>query len=250
KSTSISGTEPFNTGLQIAYKRLTGFEFEAILHALSEDVEANVLSAPRIMTLDNQEASILVGTKYPILKADVAGTETTTTTTTLDYFQDIGIQLNVVPQIVGNDYINMIIHPAVTSYSSTVEAKSSEGTTLASYPIINTREAETQILVKNGETIAIGGLLKDVRSESRIGIPILSSIPLLGLLFQRKTIDTEKIDLLIFIRAFIVEPPLLTSEEQKKVSEMDSTEKIVKEEKVFLKEKKGLFERWRKLFRE
>jgi len=245
----IGGTLPFDTGLTLAYKRLTGLQFEAILHALSEDVSANLLSAPRIMTLDNQEATILVGTKYPILSTNVSGETTTTVTSTLDYFQEIGIQLNVVPQIISDDYINMIIHPAVTTIADYVEAKSSTGQTLSSYPVINTREAETQIVVKNGETIAIGGLLKDVKKESRIGVPLLKDIPLLGLLFQRKTTGIEKIDLLIFLRAFILESPQLTQEEQNKVINIDSADKIIKEEKI-LKEKKGIFERWKKLFKD
>ncbi|MCM8778338.1 MAG: secretin and TonB N-terminal domain-containing protein [Candidatus Omnitrophica bacterium] len=246
---TLSGTSPFDAGLTIAYKRLTGFQFEAILHALSEDVTANLLSAPRVLTLDNQEATILVGTKYPILSTNVSGETTTTVTTTLDYFQEVGIQLNVVPQIVSDGYINMIVHPAVTSITDYVEAKSSTGQTLSSYPVITTREAETQVLIKSGETIAIGGLLKDVKKESKVGVPLLKEIPLLGLLFQRKTTDIEKIDLLIFLRAFIVESPQLTEEEQEKVESIDSAEKIIKEEKIFVKEKKGLLERWRKLFR-
>ncbi|MFN7169981.1 MAG: secretin and TonB N-terminal domain-containing protein, partial [Candidatus Omnitrophota bacterium] len=246
---TLSGTSPFDAGLTIAYKRLTGFQFEAILHALSEDVTANLLSAPRVLTLDNQEATILVGTNSPILSTNVSGETTTTVTTPLDYFQEVGIQLNVVPQIVSDGYINMIVHPAVTSITDYVEAKSSTGQTLSSYPVITTREAETQVLIKSGETIAIGGLLKDVKKESKVGVPLLKEIPLLGLLFQRKTTDIEKIDLLIFLRAFIVESPQLTEEEQEKVEGIDSAEKIIKEEKIFVKEKKGLLERWRKLFR-
>ncbi len=251
KATGLLGTEPFNAGLEIGFKKLTGVQFQTILHAISEDVDSNTLSSPRIMTLDNQEATILVGTKYPILKSNSSGTDTTATTTTLDYFQDIGIQLNVVPQISADNYINMIIHPAVTSYSTTVDAKSSGGTILASYPIIITREAETQIVLKSGETVVIGGLLKDIRNVSTIGIPILSKIPLIGLLFQRKTIDVEKIDLLIFIRAYIIENPMLNEDEQKAVANIDSSEKFKKEERL-LKKKQGssLIDRWRKLFKD
>ena len=76
---------------------------------------------------------------------------------------------------------------------------------LAEYPIILTREAETQVLMKDGETVVIGGLLKDVKSKSVYSVPILGKIPLLGLLFRRDTVDLEKIDLIIFITAKIVE---------------------------------------------
>jgi len=218
KTTDISGKYPYDTGLSIVYKKLTGTQFEAMLHALAEDVEANILSAPRIMTLDNQAATILIGTKYPILQANVSGTETTTTTTTLDYYQDIGIQLNVVPQICDEEYINMIVHPAVTSYTSTLKAKSGGDYTIAEYPIILTREAESQILIKDEETVVIGGLLKDVKSKLVTKVPLLGDIPLLGLLFQRRTTDIEKIDLLIFITAKIIEAPELS---QKEISQLN-----------------------------
>ncbi|MDD5450055.1 MAG: type IV pilus secretin PilQ [Candidatus Omnitrophica bacterium] len=187
-----------NTGLKILYQKLTGTQFEVILHALEEDVNVNTLSNPRILTLDNQEATILVGTKYPILETNVSGTDSTVTTQSLAYYQDIGIQLNVVPQISGDSYVNMIVHPAISSYTTTVGTNA--------YPILNIREAETQILMKDGETVVIGGLLKDVKSKGKFSVPILGKIPILGMLFTRDTNDTEKIDLLIFITARIMEP--------------------------------------------
>ena len=198
------GLTTINTGLRVAFRKLTGAQFEAILHALDEDVTANTLSAPRILTLNNQEAAILVGQKYPLIKTDVSTESGKITGSTLDKYQDIGIQLNVVPQISDKDFINMIIHPAVTSFTETLEVKSDSGATLSKFPIINTREAETQVLLKDGETIVIGGLLKDVKSKGRVGVPFLGSIPLIGVLFQRQTDDIEKVDLLIFITAHIV----------------------------------------------
>ena len=165
-------------------------------------MDTNLLSAPQITTLNNQEAAIMVGQKYPILKGEV---EEGILTTSLDYYQDIGIQLNVIPQISGDNQINMIVHPSVTSYSTTVDAYSG-GDIVAQYPIILTREAETQVLINDGDAIVIGGLMKDVKSESVIGVPFLKDIPLLGLLFKRTTVNVEKIDLLIFISAHIVGP--------------------------------------------
>jgi len=194
---STTGLTSANAGMQLVLKKLLGSKFEAIFHVLEEDVNSNLLSAPRITTLDNQEATILVGEKYPILSTDVSGTDTTTTTTSLDYYQDIGIQLNVVPQICDGNRINMIIHPAVTSFSQTVGTNA--------YPRIITREAETQVIINNGETLVIGGLIKDYENTSKIGVPWLSKIPLIGLLFRRDTKDIGKIELLIFITATIVD---------------------------------------------
>ena len=82
---------------------------------------------PRIVTLNNQEATILVGKKFPLIKTDVSTESGKITGSTLDKYQDIGIQLNVVPQISEKEYINMIIHPAVTSSSENVEAKTESG---------------------------------------------------------------------------------------------------------------------------
>ena len=201
KATSLTSA---NIGLKLAYRKLTGSQLEIILHALEEDVDTNTLSAPRIMTLNNQEATILVGQKFPLITTSISTQTNQVTGSTLDRYQDIGIQLNVVPQICDKDYINMIIHPAVSSYTSTLKTKAPDGTILSEYPIIDTREAETQIFIKDGETVVIGGLLKDVKTKSKMGVPFLGKIPLLGLLFQRETNDTEKIDLLIFITARVM----------------------------------------------
>ncbi|NQT46388.1 MAG: secretin and TonB N-terminal domain-containing protein [Candidatus Omnitrophica bacterium] len=164
KATSITGTFPYNAGLSLVYKKLTGNEFQVILHALEEDVDTNILSAPKIMTLDNQEATILIGKLEPIIKAEVSASETSSTITqTLDYYENIGIQLNVLPQISADNYINMIVHPSITSFTETKTATSiakyqtDETTSTTEYPIIQVREAETQVLMRDGETVIIGG---------------------------------------------------------------------------------------------
>ncbi|MBU1112300.1 MAG: hypothetical protein KKH93_00295, partial [Candidatus Omnitrophica bacterium] len=217
-----------DNSFKLIYKKLLGNQFEVIVHALEEDARTNTLSAPTILTLNNQEASILVGQKYPIIKTETSAETSQITGGSLDYYQDIGIQLNVVPQICGEneDYISMIIHPAITSRLSDVTVKDQAGTTLVSYPWLTSREAETQVVTKDGETIVIGGLLKDVKTEHDIGIPFLSRIPLFGWLFKRQTKDIEKIDLLIFITAKIVEPGRLMGDEFIKDSKVFSEFKL------------------------
>ncbi len=191
----ITSTFPLGTGLDFQYRKLTGTQFEILLHALEEDVNTNTLSAPHIITLNNQEATILVGEKYPIVTTEQSTESPNVFSVTLDHYEDIGIQLNVSPQIAGEDYINMVLHPAVTD----------KGTNVATnYPIINTREAETRVLVKDGETIVIGGLMQDVISKSVIGVPFLKDIPWIGKLFRRDTTDTLKKELLIFVTAKIL----------------------------------------------
>ena len=209
-----TGLTPETAGMKLVFNKLTGSNLQVILRLLEEDVNSNLLSAPRVMTIDNQEATILVGEKYPILSTNVAGTDTTTTTTSLDYYQDIGIQLNVVPQVVGDNKINMIVHPAVTSFSLTVGTNA--------YPRINTREAETQVLINDGETIVIAGLIKDYETKSVIGVPILDKIPFIGKFFRRDTKNNKKIELLIFITASIIKDTGLSEKDvsslQKQVS--------------------------------
>jgi len=210
-----TGLTTSNAGLKFLVKHLTGTQFEVVLHALEENAKTNTLSAPTIVTLNNQEASILIGTKFPIIKTDVSTQTNFVLGGSLQEYKDIGIQLNVVPQIWGekDEFISMIVHPAVSSFSTTEKVISQDGTTLVEYPIISTREAQTQLVVKDGETVVMGGLLKDAKTKEDIGIPFLRKIPLLGKLFNRQTNNSEKIDLLIFITAQIVKPGELMSKE-------------------------------------
>jgi len=231
----IDGKMPYDIGAQLVFQKLTGTKFEAILHALEEDVHTNTLSAPRILTLDNQEASILVGYHTPIIKSELSTDQATggsKITQTLDYYQEIGIRLNVVPQVNEDGYINMIIHPSITSSTSSVSATSYAGTANATitYPVIDVRETQTQVLLKDGETIVIGGLLKDVKSKETIGIPFLSKIPIFGGLFRRDTYDTQKIDLLVFITARIVKEGEFTPEEIARLEQGLGKDKVVKKE--------------------
>ncbi|MFA4933797.1 MAG: hypothetical protein WC574_05140 [Candidatus Omnitrophota bacterium] len=220
----LTAANPYTAGGEFVFRKLTGTQFEAIVHALESDSSTNTLSAPSILTLDNQEASMLVGYHTPILQSTVtAGNDTSgpTVTQTLDYYQEIGIRLNVVPQISEEGYINMIVHPSITSSDATVTATSTAGEeqTTTEYPIIDVREAQTQVLLNDGETIVIGGLLKDVKTKTRVGIPFLVDLPWVGKFFDRDEDSVEKIDLLIFITARIVKPNDYSPEELTKLEE-------------------------------
>ncbi len=210
----MSGSFPFDAGSTFMFRKVGGSEFEVILHALEEKADANVLSAPKLLTLDNREATILVGNKFPILETDTTGTEVTQITTSLDYYENIGIQLSVVPQIQQDKYINMIVHPVVSDQSGVVAARGTGGEVLAEYPIIDTRETETEIMIEDGQTIVLGGLLKNVDSENVASVPLLGDIPLLGALFRRTTRDTQTIDLIIFLSAEIIAAPGEATEER------------------------------------
>ncbi|MDD5097543.1 MAG: hypothetical protein PHU59_03540 [Candidatus Omnitrophica bacterium] len=246
-TSTILGYQPYNAGGEFIFQKLTGTKFEAVIHALEDNADTNTLSAPSILTLDNQEASMLVGYHTPILESTVtAGTSGTnsTITQTLDYYQEIGIRLNVVPQISEEGYINMIIHPSITSSNSSVTATSTAGdpdnATTTDYPIIDVREVQTQVLLKDKETIVIGGLLKDVKGKETIGIPFLKDIPWgIGKLFGRETATNTKIDLLIFITARIILENEYTPEELAKLEKRLGRPAVVeiKKEPVAIKQK-------------
>ena len=208
-SQELTGAQPFNAGLSLLFQKLNPTQFEVLLHALEENDSLNVLSSPRILTLNNEEATIMVGTKYPIIKTEISG-QGGSSSTTIDYWQDIGIQLNVVPQICDNNTIRMVIHPAVTAQIGTASGRTVSGGTggstipITDYPILSTRETETQVIIKNAETLAIGGLLKNEKQETLFKVPFLGSIPLIGALFRRKTTNVKQMDLVIFLTATVV----------------------------------------------
>jgi type IV pilus assembly protein PilQ len=216
---TLSGQLDYNSGLQLLYSKIGGTDFEVLIHALEENGDVNILSAPRILTQNNQEAAILVGKKFPIIESqsNSGGSVSAVTSTSLSYYENIGIQLNVIPQVCADNYINMIVHPTVSSIDGFESGIVSQGDDIQSgtrYPILKIREAQTQILLKSQDTVAIGGLQSEVDKESSYGVPFLKDIPFLGRLFRRETTTTSKLDLLILIKASIVDNDSYGSQSQ------------------------------------
>jgi type IV pilus assembly protein PilQ len=211
-SSGVTGARPLNAGMSLAFQKLTDFQFEMLLHLLEEDSSYNVLSSPRVLTMNNQDAVIIVGTKLPIIKSTTESTSggAPTTSTSLERYEDIGIKLKVLPQVCEDNFINLIVHPSVRdllSYQSGKVSTSGGGNvSLTEYPVVATREAETQVLVKSGQTIVIGGMIRDSKQTTQLKVPFLGSIPLIGMLFRRDTVSTEKTELLIFLTAMIRNP--------------------------------------------
>jgi type IV pilus secretin PilQ/predicted competence protein len=210
QSAGLNGTQPYNSGMTLAFQKLTGVQFEMLLHLLEEDSSFKVLSSPRVLTMNNQDAVIIVGTKLPIIKSttDSNSGGVPTISTSLERYEDIGIKLKVLPQICEDNYINLIVHPSVRDLLSYQSGKVSSGTqggnvSLTDYPVVATREAETQVMVKSGQTIVIGGMVRERKQTSQLKVPFLGSIPLLGLLFRRETIANEQVELVIFLTARI-----------------------------------------------
>lgn len=208
-----TGMTSANSGLKFGFSKMQGTQFEVTLHALQEDKNTNTLSTPTILTLDGREATILVGQQYPIVDTTSSTNVNNTVGGSLNYYQNIGIQLRVVPQIVGDneDRVNLIVHPTVSNKNETVKVKGgADGlATIAEYPIIDTREAETQMVIDDGDTVVMGGLLSDAKTKELAGVPFLSDIPLLGKIFDRLTKNGEKKDLVIFLTVKIVRPSMV-----------------------------------------
>lgn len=209
-NTKAAGGYSQDSGINLSHSVVGDWGAQMLFNFIEQDDDANVLSAPRVMTMNNQEAAILVGQKYPIIKSENnSGSGSTVTSTSLDYYENEGIQLNVIPQVCANDYVNMIVHPAVSEFTGdsvagvvTAGSSSQSGT---SYPVIRIREAETQVMIKSASTAIIGGLQNERDTEIIKKIPFLGDIPFLGRLFRSERIEKEKIDLLIFIKATVVD---------------------------------------------
>jgi type IV pilus assembly protein PilQ len=165
-------------------------EVQLQLQALARTNLANIVSNPRITTTDNREASILVGQKIPLITQDVAGNAVT-------QLETIGIRLVVTPHINSDRQITLDVHPEVSDLSSQA--------TVQGGVIINTSEADTRVLVANGETAVIAGLIRNVVSDFTSGVPVLKDIPLIGGLFRSASRNKEQRELVIFLTPHIVD---------------------------------------------
>ena len=168
-------------------------KLDAMLHALTKDTKVNILSTPRIMTKNNQEAIINVGQAVPFL---VSTQETATggILTSTD-FRDVGVILTVTPRINRSGTVSLDVNQQINSL---VEF------TLFDAPIISTREASAFVTIKDKQTMVIGGMIKDDKTETVHKTPILGDIPLLGKLFRRADTRVEKTELMVFITPHVV----------------------------------------------
>lgn len=207
--TAAAGGYAMDQGIRLSHSILGDWGAEMLFSFIAQDQDANILSAPRVLTLNNQEAAILVGEKFPIIESqNNTGSGSSITSTSLDYYENIGIQLNVIPQVCAGDYVNMIVHPAVSQiqgFEAGVVTAGSLAQSGTRYPILDIREAETQIMIKSDQTAIIGGLQEERDRDTIKKVPLLGDIPFIGRLFRRETLTKEKIDLLIFIKASVVD---------------------------------------------
>lgn len=166
--------------------------------ALESNGNGNVLSTPNLLMLDNEEARIMVGQNIPIL----TGSYTTTSGSSTNPFQtverkDVGIVLRIRPQISDSGSITLKVAQEVSSIDSSVDTK---GAGLAT----KVRQIDTKVLIDDGQTVVLGGLIEDKVATSKYKVPLLGDLPALGSLFRYQTQDRSKVNLMVFLRPVIL----------------------------------------------
>ncbi|MGA2550762.1 MAG: type II secretion system secretin GspD [Burkholderiaceae bacterium] len=168
-----------------------------LARALESDTNTNILSTPNLLTLDNEEASIVVGQNVPFVTGQYAQTGTTSTVTpfqTITY-QDVGLTLRVRPQVSDNGTVKMVIYQEVSSISST---------TSTGNVITNKRALSTDVQVDDGQIIVLGGLVQDSLSNEVDKVPGVGNVPVVGNLFKYQNRSRTKTNLMVFLRPHIV----------------------------------------------
>ena len=175
-------------------------KFNVFLSSLQSRTNVKMLSAPHIIAADNREAHILVGDSIPILTSTATSTGltgTTGATVNAVQYRDTGKILTILPQVNSKGLVNMQIRQEVSAVGTT-----SFGNTNS--PSFSTREAETTVVVQDGETVIIGGIIDDAISHDRRGIPYLMDIPVLGRAFRTDTDSTKRTELLVLISPYVI----------------------------------------------
>jgi len=184
---TYNGTEFLNVG--------------ALIHALQSDSDVNVLSTPNLLTTDNQKAEIMVGENIPFITGQTqnATTSSTAILTSVER-KDVGVTLKLTPQITSDDNVRLDIYQEI---SAIIDSPSGLNVNTVG-PSTSKRSASTTVVVKDRQTMVIGGLIKDNVTSTVSKVPFLGDIPVLGWLFKSKSTSVEKTNLMIFITPYII----------------------------------------------
>jgi general secretion pathway protein D len=189
-------TAPLGTTIGIGRLAATGINFGAILRALQGDSRTNIIATPSIQTQDNQEAKIEVAQEVPFITGQYTGTTGTTSAFQTIQRQAVGTVLTVTPQINQGDAVLLKIQ---------VESSSIAKTAVTAADIItNKRTITTNVLIKDGGTLVLGGLIQDSSTNAEQRVPLLGRIPLLGELFRTRSVSKKKSNLMVFIQPRIL----------------------------------------------
>jgi len=198
-ATGIAAKTPtLSNGLTVGgFKESNGqIDFGVIIQALESQSNTNLLSTPSIMTLDNQEAEIVVGQNVPFLTGSTTSSSNSNPFTTISR-EDIGVTLKIKPHIHEGNELRLEVEVSAESVANTTVQGQAD-------LITNKRKLKTMILAADEETIVLGGLISDDITETESKVPILGDIPLLGWLFKSKSTQHVKRNLMVFLRPTIV----------------------------------------------
>ena len=173
-----------------------GESFAAILNLVSQDANSNILSTPSVMTMDNEISSIIVGQEIPVTTGETLSANNSNPFRSVNR-QEIGVKLEVKPQINEGNAVKMEINQEVSSVFGPITSTSTD-------LITNKRQIQTTVMVETGETIVLGGLIDDDVQESEKKVPVLGNIPLVGRLFKSTSTSRTKRNLIVFLRPTIV----------------------------------------------
>ena len=165
----------------------------AVVQAVSTDTNSNILATPHLTTMDNEEAFFIVGQEVPIITGTTTGANNSNPFQTVDR-QEVGIKLKVTPQINEGSAVQLLIEQEVSSVSGATSVDIS----------INKREIKTTVIVDDGGTIVLGGLIDEDVQESVSKVPLLGDIPILGHLFKTTSTSKRKRNLMVFLKPTIV----------------------------------------------
>jgi general secretion pathway protein D len=192
----------------------------ALMTALQSDTHANILSAPTLLTADNEEAMIVVGQNLPFVGSAAANSALSGQIFNSVDRQNVGISLDMVPQVSEGDSIRLDIYEEV---SNVVNGTNNQATNPLG-PTTTIRSASTTVFVQNHRTAVIGGLISNETDTARTGVPFLSDIPVIGNLFTDNSKDTTKDNLLIFLT-----PHVIRSRDDLAALAIDERQRFVKE---------------------
>ncbi|MCX5708724.1 MAG: hypothetical protein NTY14_07155 [Candidatus Omnitrophica bacterium] len=189
---------------------------DAVLKAMANTLDTNVLSAPRVATVNNRPADISIIQRYPWAEPQLTTSDSGSTTVTWTvHWEDIGIVLHVTPVINTDGDISLTLHPDISELLIPKTLTVKDGTTTLAYdiPVIDKRTATTKVIVGNGQTLIFGGLIKDRVQESNYKVPFMGDLPVVGHLFKSSNTYKEKTELLI-----LVSPTIINSEEMTRMA--------------------------------
>jgi type IV pilus assembly protein PilQ len=185
---------------------------QIVFSYLSADTDTELLANPRVVTTDNGKARIAIATEYPVPQFQFSQQTGGFQISGFDY-KDIGIILNVLPRINKNEFVTLEVTPEASSSSANATLTSGTGNSVQ-IPIIDTRTATTIVLIKSGNTLAIGGLMRQDISDNYTKVPVFGDLPGVGVMFRNKSLSKTKRDLLIFLTPTIIGPEAQTGYEQ------------------------------------